>query len=103
VAFWATVVVVVALVGYPLSVGPACWVLSRWGGAPDPVGSKYYAVPIAGKLYRPLTAVIAQFDDGNGESAISEAFRWYSELLAADGWNWGWFSVDEEWQWGGLR
>ncbi len=31
VAFWATVVVVVALVGYPLSFGPACWISSRTG------------------------------------------------------------------------
>ncbi|MGE5192195.1 MAG: hypothetical protein ACM3U2_06790, partial [Deltaproteobacteria bacterium] len=29
VAFWATVVVVVALVAYPLSFGPACWAYSR--------------------------------------------------------------------------
>jgi hypothetical protein len=26
VAFWATVVVVAALIGYPLSFGPACWI-----------------------------------------------------------------------------
>ena len=29
VAFWATVVVVAALVAYPLSFGPACWISSR--------------------------------------------------------------------------
>jgi hypothetical protein len=29
VAFWATAVVVVALVGYPLSFGPACWILDH--------------------------------------------------------------------------
>ena len=29
VAFWATVSLVVALVGYPLSFGPACWMASR--------------------------------------------------------------------------
>jgi hypothetical protein len=29
VAFWATVVVVAVLVGYPLSFGPACWISSR--------------------------------------------------------------------------
>jgi hypothetical protein len=28
VAFWATVVVVVGLVGYPLSIGPTCWFLA---------------------------------------------------------------------------
>ena len=31
-AFWATVVVVVALVAYPLSFGPACWLIGRYGG-----------------------------------------------------------------------
>jgi hypothetical protein len=29
VAFWATVVVVVLLVAYPLSFGPACWMYGR--------------------------------------------------------------------------
>jgi hypothetical protein len=29
VAFWATVVLVVLLVVYPLSFGPACWISSR--------------------------------------------------------------------------
>ncbi len=29
VAFWATVAVVVALVTYPLSFGPACWITAR--------------------------------------------------------------------------
>ena len=29
VAFWAAVVLVVLLVGYPLSFGPACWITSR--------------------------------------------------------------------------
>ncbi len=31
VAFWATVVVVGLLVGYPLSFGPACWIAFRSG------------------------------------------------------------------------
>ena len=31
VAFWATVVVVVMLVAYPLSFGPACWYVARTG------------------------------------------------------------------------
>ena len=29
-AFWATVVVVIALVAYPLSFGPACWMRTRF-------------------------------------------------------------------------
>jgi hypothetical protein len=35
VAFWATVVVVVVLIGYPLSFGPACWLTSQ---LPGPTG-----------------------------------------------------------------
>jgi hypothetical protein len=34
VAFWATVAVVVGLVGYPLSFGPACWAASWNVGMP---------------------------------------------------------------------
>jgi hypothetical protein len=29
VAFWATVLMVAVLVGYPLSFGPACWIATR--------------------------------------------------------------------------
>ncbi len=36
VAFWATVVVVVGLVAYPLSFGPACWLVSK--ETPEDVG-----------------------------------------------------------------
>jgi hypothetical protein len=41
VAFWATVLVVVALVAYPLSFGPACWVTSRQD-SPYPVLNGMY-------------------------------------------------------------
>ena len=44
VAFWATVVVVVALVAYPLSFGPACWMVRR--GLISP--------PIVAHFYRPI-------------------------------------------------
>ena len=43
-AFWATVVAVVALVGYPLSFGPACW----WFSDSHPIvvpGPKYAPQP----------------------------------------------------------
>lgn len=91
------------LIGYPLSVGPVCWISSRWGGTQDRPDGNFFQVPIVGKLYRPLTAIIAQFDNGNGETAIAEAFNWYSQLLAAETWNWHWFSIEGEWSWGGLR
>ena len=44
VAFWATVVVVVALVGYPLSVGPTAWIYGRLGHWDvDPLNLTVYA------------------------------------------------------------
>jgi hypothetical protein len=42
VAFWATVVVVVALVGYPLSFGPACWIATRYDSLRGFVNSIYH-------------------------------------------------------------
>jgi len=46
VGFWATVVVVVALIGYPLSIGPACW-LDGWLHDDAEVG-------IIGRIYYPI-------------------------------------------------
>ena len=42
VAFWATGVVVVGLVAYPLSFGPACWIVS-WLNAGDKILSAAYS------------------------------------------------------------
>jgi hypothetical protein len=52
VAFWATVALV-ALLAYPLSFGPACW-LAKWG-----------AIPVATivTVYRPIIARIDVFPD----------------------------------------
>ena len=44
VAFWATVVVVVLLVGYPLSFGPACWITSYIGRGEYEVSRTYQPV-----------------------------------------------------------
>jgi hypothetical protein len=49
VAFWATVVVVV-LLAYPISFGPACWISSQTGFA-------LRALPI---IYRPLVLLMAR-------------------------------------------
>jgi len=50
-AFWLTVTLVVVLVGYQLSFGPACWAIDRgW------IGYEYPRIvywPI-GKTFRPL-------------------------------------------------
>ena len=65
VAFWATVVVVV-LVAYPLSFGPACWIVSRLDS--DHAGRLLQAV------YWPVGRLAVQ-------SELAERqVRWYGEL-----------------------
>jgi len=49
VAFWATIVVVLGLVAYPLSFGPACWWFASLDGDGDAHVSAIY-LPI-GQLY----------------------------------------------------
>jgi hypothetical protein len=46
VAFWATVVLVVVLVGYPLSFGPWCWAISRSGELHGPASESFFYQPI---------------------------------------------------------
>ena len=41
-AFWATVVVVVALVAYPLTFGPACWLVSHLHAPQRPLRLLYW-------------------------------------------------------------
>ena len=75
VAFWATVAVVAALVAYPLSFGPACWITSR-----TDVGAS--AIPI---VYRPLTWAMSP----NSDTAINRVSTWYAKIGAAEDWEWG--------------
>ena len=49
VAFWATVVLVVALVGYPLSFGPSCWLAVRL----ERDNEKSF-LRVTAKIYRPI-------------------------------------------------
>jgi hypothetical protein len=83
VAFWATVVVVV-LMGYPLSLGPACWISSRTktGGA------------VVSMFYRPMMWGMSR------SGRVSNALSWYSDLGSAEGWTWvnndGWMWVDPD-------
>jgi|SRR6516165_7911756 hypothetical protein len=71
VAFWATVVVVVALL-YPISFGPACWITSRMNFGAS-------AVPI---FYRPAIWSMAH------DTGVAKAITSYSELGAAKDWHW---------------
>jgi hypothetical protein len=69
VAFWATIVVVAGLVGYPLGIGPACWFSSRLGGT-----------RIVSQVYRPLTWT-AEFTDSD---PLMNGIQWYCELGSTD-------------------
>ena len=73
VAFWATVVVVVILVGYPLSIGPACWVTSRSDAGGDAVSL----------VYQP----IFRFWWRGKMPEERDPLRSYLRLLAGDGWD----------------
>jgi len=70
VAFWATVGLVVVLVGYPLNFGPACWISSRV----QPSGE---AVSL---FYRPVAWVIY-----NGPDWITNPIGAYGFFMAAEG------------------
>ena len=66
VAFWATVVVVVMLVGYPVSFGPACWMTKR-----DPMTFNRKA-PL---VYWPIGWACV-----SGPRQVRKAFSWYAML-----------------------
>jgi len=75
VTFWATVAVVVLLVAYPLSFGPACWISSRTGGEKT-----------VSTVYRPVMNIC-------DKTAITKSVAfWYSNLMALQ--NWHWIKVD---------
>jgi hypothetical protein len=74
VAFWATVVVVAVLL-YPISFGPACWITSRTN-----MGAS--AIPA---VYRPLTWAMSP----NSETMINRVSTWYAKIGAAENWEWG--------------
>jgi len=61
--FWVTIALVTVLVAYPLSFGPACWLVSCDG------------LPRLGtaRFYRPIVCI------ANAESRpVSEILRWYA-------------------------
>jgi hypothetical protein len=73
---WLAVALVVMLVAYPLSFGPACWISSRTNTAAS-------AIPIA---YRPIVWCMAH------NRGLGKVVNWYSELGAGRGWQWVDFS-----------
>ena len=64
---WATVEVVVALVVYPLSFGPACWGMSRRIGGPSAIAA----------VYRPVLWLWV-----SGPKWVGESMSLYANLFA---------------------
>jgi hypothetical protein len=87
VAFWATVVVVVVLLAYPVGLGPLCWITSRTS----------FGASAVSIIYRPLTSGISY--PGSHYERIQHTFVWYTTVGAAP--NWGWVSTSDqpEWHW----
>jgi hypothetical protein len=77
VAYWATVVVVVLLMGYPLSFGPACW----WFSAPRSDGTWLInlndALPQAPRMYWPFGWLVE-----NGPESTRRITEWYGTRVA---------------------
>jgi len=73
--FWTTVMVLVLLVGYPLSFGPACWMTSRLNAGAS-------AIPV---VYRPLTWTMSP----SSNALMNRLSSWYAKVGASDDWEWG--------------
>jgi hypothetical protein len=77
VAFWATVVVVVLLLGYPLSFGPACW----WFSPPRSDGTWAISLsdtwPHAPRMYWPCGWLVQY-----GPESVGAFIKWYGTLRA---------------------
>jgi hypothetical protein len=86
-------VIVGVLVFYPISLGPSCWLSSRFGGG-----------TVVSAVYRPLTwTAIA-----TNSPALRSGIDWYSTVGAADYWIWMKFGHNQfggpdvvEWEWTG--
>jgi hypothetical protein len=83
--FWITVSLVVVVVGYPLSLGPACWITSRMNSGASTVSM----------AYRPVTWGMSQSE------RIAAALGWYCRLGSAIGWEWNRWgaAASESWHW----
>ena len=79
VGFWITVTLVVALIAYPLGIGPASWISSRVTGL----------VPAVEIAYRPILRIW-----GNCPLPVINFLHWYTQLGAKAGWYW---TASDEW------
>lgn len=71
-AFWAIVVVVVALVGYPVSFGPTCWINHATGCGAS-------AIPY---IYRPIVLLAERQIDrlGIDRTTSNKIIVWYARI-----------------------
>jgi hypothetical protein len=72
VAFWATVALVVVLVGYPLSFGPACWIAGRTDG-------RRGLVQVI-RFYPHITSAAFQ-----GPKPVANSLKWWAAIGARGG------------------
>ena len=78
----AVVLAVVVLAAYPLSMGPACWISSRFTAI----------VPAVNVVYRPALRIWPKLP-----KPVGSFLQWYSRVGAADGWYW---MDDDTWKGG---
>jgi hypothetical protein len=79
-AFWATVLVVVALTAYPLSLGPACWIVGDNETAISAILNVYYPILWAARATR------RESEPGAFEaSRLDKCIIWYSTIGRDDG------------------
>src|SRR5580692_11682628 len=77
VAFQATALLV-AVMAYPISFGPACWISSATGNR------KHVSVDFVNFVYQPILRA------GNNESeSLGGCIEWYANLGAQQGWHIG--------------
>ena len=73
VAFWAAVALVVALIGYPLSFGPACW---------------WFSPRVAPQFYWPIGWLVENDPRWSREAILWYASRgWRNPVLIPTNWN----------------
>src|SRR5579872_2737976 len=73
VAFWATVVLVVAL-AYPVSFGPACWKKKGRKKGPGRPGQDILECPLFSLAFGPACWITSRLDRGSGPDHLSSVY-----------------------------
>jgi hypothetical protein len=77
-AFWATAMVVVVLVAYALSIGPACWISSRMNYGADAVSF----------VYQPIRRILRPDPWQTRNNKVQILIGRYIRLWAEPEWTW---------------